>query len=264
MNRREHKSSHDLAPHPLSDSLKIFRRALSTICRARSGECSNAESADLCENRRSGWNAGVLDGSTQRNSRADPRRRIGTRRPARVAKNFATHRPDEHHRARSRRPRRRSLGRLLVARQGRRRLRQRYRHHCLLPDAGAFPSQEQIPRRQRFLWRAQHRCPQARPAHLRAHEPRPQLGRRVAGASRVVHARRAGQRPPHRRHAGALSDLHVHAVHDRLHDRHHARDQRALRRRRLLHERLAHVQPARLLLQHLPQTASAQNARVLG
>ena len=174
-------------------------------------------------------------------------------------------RPDQYDRARSRRARRRAMGRLLGQPEGGRRAGERHRHSGVLPDQGAVPPQGQVPRHPRLLRRMLRRREEARPARDRAHESGPELGGRRAGASGVVPARRAGQGgAPHGRPA-AVPHLHVHHVHDRLHAGDHEGDQLALRRGRHVHECLAAARlAAGLPLRAVQEPAAGGYDRVLG
>ena len=157
---------------------------------------------------------------------------------------------------------RRGMGGLLGQPESGRRAGERHRHPGLLSDQGALPPQGQVPRRPRLFRRMLRRRQEARHPRDRAHEPRPELGRRRPGAPRVVPARRPGQRHAPHRGPAPVPHLHVHHLHDRLHAGHHARNQFALRRGRPLHQRLAAPgNPAGVLLRAVPPTA-ARRARL--
>src|ERR1035437_8881987 len=80
----------------------------------------------------------------------------------------------------------------------------------------------------RFFLREFCAAQKTRHARDRAHESRPQLGRRGASPSGVVPTRRARQRRTPHRGPQAVPHLHVHHLHDRLHAGDHEGDQLAL------------------------------------
>ena len=150
-----------------------------------------------------------------------------------------------------------AVGRLLGQPEGRRRDGERHRHPGVLPDQGAVPQEGKVSSATAISSATAARREEARHARDRAHESGPQLGRRRAGASGVVPARRAGRSgPPHRRPA-SLPHLHVHHLHDRLHAGDHEGNQLALRRGRPVHQRMAAAGiPAGLSLRAVPDAAA--------
>jgi len=182
-----------------------------------------------------------------------------------VAPEGAARGPGQHDRARRGGHEGGGMGRLLGLRQGGRGAGQRHRDRGFLSQQGAVPPAGPVPGQPRFLRRMFRGGQEARHPRGRPHEPRFELGGGGERASRVVPEGRAGQSAAPHGGPAPLPHLHVQHVFHRLHARHHARNQFAIRRGRPLHQRLAAAgTPAGLLLRPVQAPGPGRLARVLG